>query len=113
MRPIDRVRADPDEVRRAVRARGYEKPSVDRIIELDEDVRRLKAEAESLRAERNKASRVPPGGSKAGPPSEDIKQRMREVGQRVGAIEAELVPLESELDEQLLWIPNVIDPAVP
>jgi len=106
MRPIDRVRAEPDEVRRAVRARGYERPSLDRILELDEHVRRLKAEAEALRAERNRASR-------GGPPSDEIKQRMREVGERVQAIEAELVPLESELDEELLWIPNVIDPAVP
>src|SRR5712692_4675531 len=108
MRPIDRVRADPDEVRRAVRARGYEKPSVDRILELDERVRRLKAEAESLRAERNKASRVPQGETRAGPPSDDIKERMREVGERVQAIEAEFIPIERELDEELLWIPNVI-----
>ncbi len=107
------MRADPDEVRRAVRLRGYETPSIDRILELDERVRRLKAEAESLRAERNTASRVPPGEMRAGPPSDDVRKRMRTLGERVQAIEAELVPLEREIDDLLSWIPNVIDPAVP
>src|SRR5258708_12746214 len=38
---------------------------------------------------------------------------MRALGDRVSAIERELATLEEQLDADLLWIPNVIDPDVP
>jgi seryl-tRNA synthetase len=106
VRPIDRIRQDPDDVRRAIRGRGYERPDVDRIAAIDERVRALRSEGERLRAERNAAS-------KGGPPSEETRARMRDLGERVKRIEAEAGPLEAELAELLLWIPNVIHPAVP
>ncbi len=106
MRPIDRIRADREEVRRAIALRGYDRPDVDEIARLDERVRTLKAETEALRAERNTAS-------KGGPPGEETRIRMRELGDRVKQLEAELMPLERELDEQVLWIPNLLHAAVP
>ena len=105
MRPIDRIRQDPDQVRRTLALRGFAAP-LDRIIELDERARSLRADEDALRAERNKASR-------GGPPSEDVKARMREVGERIARIETERAEAERELQEHLLWIPNAIDPAVP
>lgn len=105
MRPIDRVRQDPAQVRRELELRGFEAP-LDRIVENDRKARDLRQQVESLQAERNKASR-------GGPPSDEVKARMREIGDRIKAIDAELAPLESQLAEDLLWIPNVIDPAVP
>ncbi len=105
MRPIEWIRTDPGGVRATLAARRFEAP-LDRIIELDETVRRLKSETESLRAERNRVSR-------GGAPSEAVKARMREVGDRVRAIEAELDAADAELQGHALWIPNRIDPAVP
>ncbi len=105
MRPIEWIRADPDGVRSMLEARRFDAP-LDRIIELDTTVRRLKGESESLRAERNRASR-------GGPPDDAIKARMREVGDRVREIETELSAAEAELQGHTLWIPNRIDPAVP
>ncbi|HET8568255.1 MAG TPA: serine--tRNA ligase [Candidatus Limnocylindria bacterium] len=106
MRPIDRVRGDPEEVKRSVRLRGYTRPDVDALVALDARVRGLKAEAERLQAERNAASR-------GGPPDDATKRRMREVGDQIKAIRDDLVPLERELEDEVLWIPNVIDPKVP
>ncbi len=105
MRPIDRIRADPAKVRRELELRGSEAP-LDRIIELDQRSRALQAQRDALRAERNRAS-------KGGPPSEEIKVRMREVGERIKAVEAELIAIDDELEERLGWIPNEIDPDVP
>jgi len=105
LRPIERIRQDPEAVRAALDARGLEAP-LDRIIELDAGARELRAESESLRAERNRAS-------KGGPPSDEVKARMRDVGRRIAEIEAELKTLEVELDGHLLWIPNVIAGGVP
>ena len=38
---------------------------------------------------------------------------MREVGERIKALQAELTALEAERDEKRCWIPNEIDPRVP
>ena len=105
MRPIDRIRLDPAQVRRELELRGFEAP-LDRIIESDRTVRELRTQVETLQAERNRAS-------KGGRPSDEVKARMREIGERIKSIDAELGPLEAQLQDDLLWIPNVIDPAVP
>jgi seryl-tRNA synthetase len=105
MRPIDRIRQDPAKVRRTLELRGFDAP-LDRIIELDGRVRALKGESERLKAERNKASR-------GGPPTPEVREQMRAVGERIRQIDADLVALQKELDDALLWIPNEIDPSVP
>jgi len=105
MTPLQRIRENPDEVRATLAARGFDAP-LDPILELDKKARELRRQLEDLNAERNKASR-------GGPPSDEVKALMREVGERIKAISGELGALESERDEKLLWIPNVIDPRVP
>lgn len=88
-----------------LKARGSDAP-LDRIVANDETARTLRSEAEGLRAERNRAS-------KGGPPTDEVKARMREVGERIAAIEKELSAIEEQLRADVLWIPNVIDPDVP
>ena len=105
MTPLQRIREEPERVRETCEARGFDAP-IDRIIELDRTVRELKAKKETLQAERNKASR-------GGPPSDEIKARMREVGDLIRSIDAELGAAEAELNEKVLWVPNEIDPRVP
>jgi len=105
MTPLQRIREDPQKVRDMLAARGFDAP-LDRLLELDRKARDLRGQVESLNAERNKASR-------GGPPSEEVKARMREVGERIKADQAELTALEAERDEKLLWIPNEIAPGVP
>lgn len=112
MRPIDRIRNDPDEVRRTCELRGFDAP-VDRIVEADAQARRLRSEAEELRAERNRVSRAGPSGGIKGPPNDEVKARMRQVGDRIAAIEKDLAEIEARMREDLLWIPNVIDDDVP
>src|SRR2546428_2000696 len=105
MKPLQRIREQPDEVRASCAARGFEAP-IDRIIDLGAQVRALRQEEDKLKAERNRASR-------GGPPSEEVKAVMRELGDRIKVIEARREVLEAELEEKVLWIPNVIDPRVP
>jgi len=105
VRPLDLIRQDPERVRATLTARGFDAP-LDRIIELDATARKLRAEVEALRAERNKAS-------KGGPPTDEVKARMREVGERIAAIEKDLAAAQTQLAADVLWIPNVLDPDVP
>lgn len=105
MRPIDRIREDPHGVRAMLGARGVDAP-LDRIIALDARSRELKAEAETLRAERNRAS-------KGGPPTDEVKAHMRTVGTRIAEIDTDLAAVDAELAGHLDWIPNVIADGVP
>ncbi len=102
---LQRVRDDPERVRAMLAARHFDAP-LDRLIELDTKVRQLQSEKEQLQAERNKASR-------GGPPSEVVKQRMREVGERIKQIDVDLVPLSAERDAAALWIPSEVAADVP
>jgi seryl-tRNA synthetase len=105
MTVLQRVREDPERVRAMLAARHFDAP-LDRVLELDAKVRALQSEKEQLQAERNKAS-------KGGPPSEETKRHMREVGDRIKEIETQLDPLTAERDEAALWIPNDVAPDVP
>ena len=88
-----------------LKARHFDAP-LDRLLELDAQVRKLQGEKERLQAERNAAS-------KGGPPSDDVKTRMRQVGDRIKEIDTSFAPLEKERDELALWIPNEVAPDVP
>ena len=86
-------------------ARHFDAP-LDRLLELDGKVRALQSEKEQLQAERNK-------GSRGGPPSEETKRHMREIGDRIRDIDAEFQPLAKERDDLALWIPNEVAADVP
>jgi seryl-tRNA synthetase len=102
---LQRIRDDPGRVRAMLAARHFDAP-LDRLLALDAQVRQLQSEKELLQAERNRAS-------KGGPPTDAVKTRMREVGERIKAIDALLQPLMRERDELALWIPNDVAPDVP
>ncbi|TMB80842.1 MAG: serine--tRNA ligase [Chloroflexi bacterium] len=105
MSVLQRIREDSERVRAMLKARHFDAP-LDRLLELDAQVRKLQGEKERLQAERNAAS-------KGGPPSDDVKTRMRQVGDRIKEIDASFAPLEKERDELALWIPNEVAPDVP
>jgi seryl-tRNA synthetase len=102
---LQRIREDPARVRAMLAARHFEAP-LDKLIELDTKVRQLQSEKERLQAERNK-------GSKGGPPSEETKQLLRQVGERIKQIDSELGPLTEERDGLSLWVPNEVAADVP
>ena len=105
MTVLQRVREDPERVRAMLAARHFDAP-LDRLLELDSKVRQLQSEKEQLQAERNKAS-------KGGPPSDAVKAQMRQIGDRIKQIDAELGPLTQERDDAALWIPNEVAAGVP
>ena len=86
-------------------ARHFDAP-LDRLLDLDGKVRQLQSEKEQLQAERNKAS-------KGGPPSDAVKAQMRQIGDRIKQIDADLQPLTDERDDAALWIPNEVAADVP
>jgi seryl-tRNA synthetase len=109
MLDIKLIRENPDLVRQALARRGDE-TSLEEVLSLDERRRNLLQESESLRAQRRQVSRAL-AQIKEKPP-ETIAE-MRQVGDRVDALERDIASIEEELSDHLLRVPNLPHESVP
>jgi seryl-tRNA synthetase len=108
---INLIREHPEMVKAAMTALNAEAP-IDQILALDAHRRELLTEVEALRADRNTASKEigrtrDPDERQAG------IEAMRQVGDRIKALEEELKAVEAGLNEAMLWVPNLPHPSVP
>ena len=115
---LQRLREDADRVRQGAIDKGEDPAVVDVALELDARRRALLGEGDTLRAERNAASKrigdaIRGGMSPQGPEVEALRRSSTEAGQRIAAIDVELSAVEAELEDALLRIPNPADPGVP
>ena len=115
---LQRLRDEPDLLRRATTDKGEDAALVDRALELDERRRALLGEGDSLKAERNTASRavgeaIRGGAAPDGSEVASLKAASVAVADRIAAVDAELATIEAELDDAMLRIPNPADPDVP
>ncbi|MGI6367427.1 MAG: serine--tRNA ligase [Anaerolineae bacterium] len=106
------IRDNTETVREAMRAVGALDAPIDEVLALDARRRELLVSVETLRAERNRVSKLIPKVKDQAERAQLVTE-MRGVGQRIDALDAELGPLEAELQHALLQIPNMPDPAVP
>jgi seryl-tRNA synthetase len=109
MLSIQFIRQNPDLVRENLSRRG-EVSGLEEVLRLDAERRRLIQEAESLRAKRRQVSKEI-AGMKDKPA--ELLAEMREVGERIKSLETEVGRIETELNELLLGIPNLVHPSVP
>ena len=90
-------------------------PLVDEVIKLDQKIRKLKLDGDSLRQERNTTSNEI--GSlmreKKFDEANEKKQRVVDINSQLVNIEKEETELSEELNEKMMVIPNIIDDSVP
>ena len=113
MLDVKMVRANPDEVRRALARRGDSTSSLDEFLALEEERRRLLTDVESRRAARKRASDEIAVVKKAGGGAEQAIAAMRGLGDTIKEREASLAEVEEQLRTMLLEIPNIPLPGVP
>ncbi|MFP3868727.1 MAG: serine--tRNA ligase [Desulfobacteraceae bacterium] len=106
------VREHLAEVQAALKNRGQEQ-SLEDFVALDAARRQLLAEVEALRHERNTASEEVGRLKKAGQDANFLIDRVRQVNQRIKAIEGELAEKEAEVRTVLLDLPNLPHHSVP
>jgi len=106
------IREDPSAVERALKDKGGGELIKD-IVARDTDRRRLLKEAEDLKADRNRASESIGHAKRRGEDASAEQARMREVSERIKALDAELKAAEDAIDELLAQVPNVPHPSVP
>jgi seryl-tRNA synthetase len=109
MLSLEFIRENPDSVRKALEKRQQAEP-LDDILALDERRRSLLTEVETLRAKRNQVSKKL--GTMGEKPPQLIEE-MREMGNRIKALDEQVKATEEQLNDLLLRLPNIPHPTVP
>lgn len=111
------VRENPDIVKKNIENKfQFDKlPLVDEVIELDAKNRAAKAEADNLRAARNKLSKEIGKlmGQGKREEAEAVKAQVAANAARLAELEAQETELEAKVTKIMMTIPNIIDPSVP
>ncbi|MCE2455107.1 MAG: serine--tRNA ligase [Gemmatimonadetes bacterium] len=114
MLDIRRLRSDPDGVKEAL---GRRDPAfgdlVDRTLDLDREWRSLLAEVNSLKAERNRASKLIGELRRRGEDASELIVKMRTTGDLISRLDVRIRDLEGEIRAIMLTIPNTPLDAVP
>ena len=113
MLSIELIRREPDLVAQALRSRGEENPLAE-LLDLDTQRRQSSSQGDELRARRNQVSRQMGQLRAAGqPPSPDVLEEMRQVGEQISQLEQQVRDLEARINIILLGLPNLPLPDVP
>jgi seryl-tRNA synthetase len=113
MLDIKRVREDEKEVRKGLESRGAATSLVDDVLALDEKRRRLLTEVEALKNQRNKVSKDIGALKKKGENTDQVQAEMRNLGDKISALDDEVSQVDAKLREAMLIIPNVPHPSLP
>jgi seryl-tRNA synthetase len=111
MLDINYVRSHPDEIREMLHRRNTEGP-LDLVLEADGRRRSLLAETETLKAQRNAVSKEI-GRQKDSSDRESRIAEMKQVGDRIAALDEEVRKADEDLTRALSAIPNLPDPRTP
>ena len=112
MLDIKFVRSNPEVVEQALKNRGAAM-SLTEFINHEKERRELLAEVEILKNKRNTVSQEISKKKKAGENADDMIGEMREVGDRIGAIDAKIKEVETLIADIIMSIPNVPHASVP
>ena len=117
MLDIKFVRENPEIVRQNIKNKFQDSklPLVDEVLELDKQNREIKQEVESLRAQRNKVSKQIGAlmGQGKREEAEEVKRQVAASGDRIEELSAKEKEVEEKLLQDMMIIPNIIDPSVP
>ena len=106
------VRENPQLLKDALERRNMDISVVDELARIDEEWRAKLTQVEDLKAERNAASKEI-GATKDKAEREQKIAAMREVGDRITAMDEEVKGLEDKVQALIETIPNIPDESVP
>lgn len=111
------LRENPDAVKENIKKKfqDYKLPLVDQVIDLDEQSRAVKKQADELRSNRNKISKQIGSLMAQGKKEEGmaLKEEVTKQAQQLAELEKQESDLSAKVTEIMMQIPNIIDPSVP
>ena len=117
MLDIKFVRENPEIVKQNIRNKFQDNklPLVDEVLQWDVESRKIKQEADSLRADRNRLSKQIGAlmGQGKKEEAEETKKLVTSQSQRLAELENLEVEYAEKIKKNMMTIPNIIDPSVP
>ena len=112
MLDIKLLRNSFDDVKKAL-ANRKEDFDLDQFKVLDENRRELLVEVEQLRNQQNKASKEIPALKKEGKDTSALMEEMKNLSNKIKDLNVKVQDAEKALNDYMLTIPNIPNPAVP
>lgn len=106
MLDINLIRSNPEFVKEGLAKKGS-KANLDELLGMDQKRRALVAENEAIKAERNRLSKDIPAMKKRGEDTAALMDRLKEMADRVKALDEEQSAVEREIELFLLKLPNL------
>jgi seryl-tRNA synthetase len=115
MLSIDLIRRDPEQVRRRLARRGGENAPVSEILDLDSRRRMLVTERDTLRSQHKDLSRQfgKLRQEKSDGGANSLIEEIRQVSERISALERDVIGLEKYLSGLMIGLPNLPLDTVP
>ena len=106
------IRENPELVKQGIESKN-EKSRVDEVLQLDKQRREILAVSEELKAKRNQVSQEVGKLKKAGQDASAIITEMKDVSDKIKEYDDKLAVVETELNDLLMYIPNLPHSSVP
>ncbi|MBU1148199.1 MAG: serine--tRNA ligase, partial [Candidatus Omnitrophica bacterium] len=99
------IRENPDIVKKAIKNRGL-KLDIKELLDLDQERRKILAEVEALKSDKNKAS-------KGGKPNPDVIAKMKAISQKIADLDGKVGQINQKIGILMLNIPNIPHKSIP
>jgi len=109
---INDIRSKPEKIKDALKSKGYN-GSINDIITIDENFRKLTHSIETLRAKKNNVSEEVAKAKRSGEDTQNKIKEMRTLGDEIKSLEISSNELKIKLVSKLEKIPNIPDKSVP
>ncbi len=112
MLSISRIRENPDAIQQALATKG-EQINLNSLLDLDQQHRTIQTKVNELRAERNRVSEEIAEEKRSGGDANNAIAAMRDVGDKIKALEEKGDAIDNEIQSALEVLPNTPHPSVP
>ena len=112
MLDIKLIRENPEKINELLKRRNPEL-SIDKVIEIDAERRKIQAQADELRAKRKNESQKIGMMKKNGENTDAIQEDVRKLGDEIKELEEKQVELDNAQRDLLLRTPNIPDETTP
>ena len=113
MLDIKRIRENLEDIKKAMDRRGEKEFDLDAVVALDDKRRELLKEVEVMKNEINVESKKIPQLIKEGKDVDAAKAQLKELSDKIKAIDEQVRAVEGEMEYNLMRIPNIPHPDVP
>ena len=113
MLDIKKIRQEPDFYKEKLATRGVKPEEIDEVIALDKKRRELLQQTETMKAQRNEASKKIGEAKRNGESADTAIKETRELGDKIKELDAEVEANDAELHNKMAHLPNVPHDGVP